>query len=758
MYCEHCDTKVDACTKYVVKHHPEVLILLLKRFDFSYRYMTYIKINDTVDVTTSLKIPENQTYELYAVVDHVGDLRSGHYTSRIRSQVDRRCISTNVRPMVDLHLLLFVSIVVFFCRCCFSKLNMSTYCRKISDSFNAISPFRYHGLVNHGATCYLNSVLQVLFMTEDFREAVNSSSKSGFIDPHLKDLFKRILTQTSDASRIIQALGIEKVYEQQDAAEYLQKILRMTSPEAAQIFHGEMTERTSCQSCQKQIETNVPFWLLPLSLGEPLRENSVDGSIKNFFKMSHFKGKDQMYCENCDKKTDAVGSSVVKHHPDVLVLLLKRFVFSYDYMTYVKINYAVEVPFSLNIPESQTYELYAIIDHFGDLRRGHYTSRIRSQLESRWFQFNDNSVSALESCKLSQKGDTESSISAYLLFYRKKDSEGTLRANGGSPPDIRGDPGAKKPSYNRDEENHLLREVSLKTQNPARSESVGLEEKGISDGYSVKPELNDDVCKESGLGRNDVESEEKKRLQQRSELNVEEEMRNVNRAEHLSIRQNGRKDVYFDGEVNDKQMRTDMEDEGVKDNRITETGSAPEVQDRRERSSSGALCLDLLQEEEEEGRAQGDEDPRPSQRSTAVRVEPVEPQNKRTLPEDLNTPEPETCVKRRAQNENNPSVNQENEEQPLQQRGEAEAQRWEEPGLEGFQAGSGFQDRRQNPNQMNVKVLVLEEEERERVIRGKKIVLKIVEETLYSSIQAYHGYNEQDVNQNKSTQATIRHS
>lgn len=34
-----------------------------------------------------------------------------------------------------------------------------------------------------------------------------------------------------------------------------------------------------------------------------------DGSIKNFFKISYFRGEDQMYCDNCDMKTDAAGVS-----------------------------------------------------------------------------------------------------------------------------------------------------------------------------------------------------------------------------------------------------------------------------------------------------------------------------------------------------------------------------------------------------------------------------------------------------------------
>ncbi|XP_011485856.1 ubiquitin carboxyl-terminal hydrolase 48 isoform X1 [Oryzias latipes] len=664
--------------------------------------------------------------------------------------------------MVDLHLFLFVSIFLFFCRCCLSKLNMSRICKTFPEALSAINPFRYHGLKNHGATCYLNSVLQVLFMTEDFREAVNSSSKSEFIDHHLKDLFKNLLTQTSDSSSIIQALGIERVYEQQDAAEYCQKILRMTSPDAAKIFHGQMTERTTCLSCQKQYDTDVPFWLLPLSLVNSGSDNSVDGNIEKFFRISSFSGENQIYCEKCDKKSDATSVSVVKHHPDVLILLLKRFIFCYNYMTYIKVNLPVEVPFSMKIPENQTYELYAVIDHFGDLRSGHYSSRIRSQPDSGWYQFNDNSVTALGCCKLSKNGDTEKSKSAYLLFYRKKDIENSLTSNGGFSSAISEDPGAEKRAHSADKEKLLPPGVSLKAQNSAKNEPVGLDEIEISDNYMTEPKLNDYVCKEDGLRRTDVEKEKREKvqaenLQQHSDQSEGEGFRNVNRAEHPSIRLNEERDAAkpadFDGEVNDKRMKTDMleeGDEGVSGYRTTETRN-PGVQDRQfaegdqrcERSTSGVLSLDPLQEEE--GRAQEDEDPkvRPSQATTFFMSKPVEILNKRKLPDDLTNPD----QKKKIRNKKNPSVNLENGKHPgLQQSGKAENQtdeRLEKSELEGFQAGSGFQevaDGRPSPKQMNV--LVLEEEEQVISIVGKKIIVKVIEETLYNSIKTYHGHNQ----------------
>ncbi|XP_037832637.1 probable ubiquitin carboxyl-terminal hydrolase creB isoform X10 [Kryptolebias marmoratus] len=285
----------------------------------------------------------------------------------------------------------------------------------------------YHGLYNHGATCYLNSVLQVLFMTEEFREAVKSFSDDSpdtekVIDPHLKDLFHDLQRETTHTKKIIKALKIDRVYEQRDAAEYLEKILRQTSSKAAEIFHGQMVHRTTCSVCETDTETGGQFWHLPFDLVDSSSGNySVEDGIEKYFKPSYFNGDNQMYCDKCDTKVDASSKYVIKHHPDVLILLLKRFDFSYHFMSYVKIKCDVDVPHTLKIPENQTYELYAVVDHFGDLRGGHYTATIKSQDdEDRWFSFDDTRVTSLSSPFTDDKNVAKFG-SAYLLFYRKKD-------------------------------------------------------------------------------------------------------------------------------------------------------------------------------------------------------------------------------------------------------------------------------------------------------------------------------------------------
>lgn len=61
--------------------------------------------------------------------------------------------------------------------------------------------------------------------------------------------------------------------------------------------------------------------------------------------------------------------------------------------------------------QNQTYELYAVVDHFGDLRSGHYTAKIKD--DERWYTFDDSKVSLVRLI-------TKSSIGQSYILQCKK--------------------------------------------------------------------------------------------------------------------------------------------------------------------------------------------------------------------------------------------------------------------------------------------------------------------------------------------------
>ncbi|XP_068164461.1 ubiquitin carboxyl-terminal hydrolase 12-like isoform X2 [Antennarius striatus] len=285
----------------------------------------------------------------------------------------------------------------------------------------AHSPGENHGLFNQGATCYLNSVLQVLFMTEGFHAAVKKHTSeypdTECVDRHLTDLFEDLKENTAHTKMITEKLGISRVDVQHDAAEYFQKILSLTSQTASEIFHGLLTHKTVCSTCGEETESDVGFLHLPLALADSyyFKYFSVLNGLENYFRVSHFSGENRIYCDKCDAKSDATTECLIKHLPEALMLQLNRFKFDYNSMTTVKNHCTVRIPFTLQTPETQTYELYAFVDHFGDLTGGHYTATIR--VDEMWREFDDSNVT-LPDPHLCQM-DSFTSCNAYLLFYRK---------------------------------------------------------------------------------------------------------------------------------------------------------------------------------------------------------------------------------------------------------------------------------------------------------------------------------------------------
>ncbi|XP_056431547.1 apolipoprotein B receptor-like isoform X2 [Gadus chalcogrammus] len=318
-------------------------------------------------------------------------------------------------------------------------------------------------------------------MTKEFRDAVQS--ESSYIDAQLKDLFLQLKTSSPTTENIICKLGIENVWEQQDAAQYFEKILSLASPEASKVFHGRLIHQTSCL-CGDRTNEHNSFWTLNLPINNAHNGvYNVEDGLKGFFSQSTLTGDNQVYCDKCEAKRDTTTECEVELYPKVIVLLLKRFEFNYCIMDYVKNDCPVDVPLGIEMAKGVSYELYATVDHVGNLSGGHYTATIQSPDDGGcWYDFNDSRVAPKNNF------NPERSQSGYLLFYRKRErqmSDSPQEDHHGSSVD----PVESETILNNADDGNadLTKRVDVERGDDVR--------KGVDDPESVDVERGDDVRK-----------------------------------------------------------------------------------------------------------------------------------------------------------------------------------------------------------------------------------------------------------------------
>ncbi|XP_055012345.1 uncharacterized protein LOC110172034 isoform X1 [Boleophthalmus pectinirostris] len=231
-------------------------------------------------------------------------------------------------------------------------------------------------------------------------------------DRELKRLFENLKEGPCGTEKITEHFEIHDVHRQRDAAEYLEFILNRLSPQASEIFRGNMSYSTKCPKGHIINEETNPFWTLPLPLTKDQNNEvyCVESGLERLFQSKMLKP----YCNDCGENTVAEYKCGVKDLPQVLVLLLKRFVLDYSTGSHVKSNCPVDIPTSLHI-KGIKYDLYGIVHHWGSLRSGHYTATIRSS--ETWYEFNDHLVQEAEE-QPSEHHRAKPSDSAYLLAYK----------------------------------------------------------------------------------------------------------------------------------------------------------------------------------------------------------------------------------------------------------------------------------------------------------------------------------------------------
>ena len=212
------------------------------------------------------------------------------------------------------------------------------------DYFTKKSPTGFVGLSNQGATCYMNSLLQTLFMTPEFRSALyrwsydeeKDGPKEECIPYQLQKLFAHLeLTERAfvGTKGLTKSFGwsAHDSFEQHDIQELnrvlmdaLENSFRGTPQEdfINELYEGMMVDELVCQECKNVVSRDDKYLDIPLVIHDV---DSMYEALDKFVEVELLDGDNKYFCEKCDKKCAATKGMSIKGFPYVLTLQLKRF-------------------------------------------------------------------------------------------------------------------------------------------------------------------------------------------------------------------------------------------------------------------------------------------------------------------------------------------------------------------------------------------------------------------------------------------------
>ena len=318
---------------------------------------------------------------------------------------------------------------------------------------------KFIGLKNFGATCYLNSLLQQMYMIPTFKESlfqfnINELNNDKLNESTIYNMqltfinLKKSFAQFYPPMKFIQsfksAFNGEPIHVgvQQDTDEFL-AILCDKLEEEAKIFNkqdflensfkgGISNEILSLEKDYKYYsQITEPFYRITLDIkGHKTLEEALDAYVKGEI----LDGENKYYCSDYNKKISVKKRTSIKFMGNEIIIHLKRFEFDFITFENNKLNDHLIFPLEINLKkwtrayirlnelekelgknnfnyneviterekenldnDKMDFELTGILVHSGTtLQTGHYYSIIKDQDNNKWYKFNDNNITEFD--------------------------------------------------------------------------------------------------------------------------------------------------------------------------------------------------------------------------------------------------------------------------------------------------------------------------------------------------------------------------
>ncbi|XP_014319458.1 ubiquitin carboxyl-terminal hydrolase 40 isoform X8 [Myotis lucifugus] len=265
------------------------------------------------------------------------------------------------------------------------------------------------GIRNQGGTCYLNSLLQTLHFTPEFREALfslgpeelgsleekdNPDAKVRIIPLQLQRLFAQLLLLDQEAAStadLTDSFGWTSNEEmRQHDVQELNRILFSALETSLvgtsghdlinRLYHGTIVNQIVCKECKNVSEKQEDFLDLTVAVKNV---TGLEDALWNMYVEEEVFDCDNLYhCGSCDRLVKAAKSAKLRKLPPFLTVSLLRFNFDFVKCERYKETSCYTFPLRINLKpfceQSQLddleymYDLFSVIIHKGGCYGGHY--------------------------------------------------------------------------------------------------------------------------------------------------------------------------------------------------------------------------------------------------------------------------------------------------------------------------------------------------------------------------------------------------